>query len=341
MKTRFKGPKTSLVGILLLTISSPMSPESALSQMTPTRLRTEYAVNPVGIDAPRPRLSWGLLSDSRGAMQSAYRIQVASSVEALDAGTDLIWDSGKVDSDQSIHVEYWGPALSSGQRCYWRVRVWDESGHSEGWSRPAFWEMGLLDTGDWRADWITPHVDENPDTPQPAWMYRTEFRLDGSVESARAYVTSLGLYEMELNGEVVGDQVFTPGWTSYGHRLQYQVYDVTESLTEGDNAVGVTVGDGWYRGFLAFGGRRNLYGDRAALLLQITDRTPELHRRCHRFLGFILSGRPAQQTQGQPDIFLDLSSKQWCCSAVFRVCRNLYLGNFGSPLGTLFHHSLF
>ncbi len=82
-------------------------------------------------------------------------------------------------------------------------------------------------------------------------------------------MASLGLYEMELNGEAVGDQVFTPGWTSYGHRLQYQVYDVTESLKEGDNAVGVTVGDGWYRGFLAFAGRRNLYGDQGALLLQI------------------------------------------------------------------------
>ena len=138
-----------------------------------------------------------------------------------------------------------------------------------GWSEQAFWEMGLLATTDWRAEWISSDAEENAELSQPARMYRREFKLDGPVRSARVYATSLGLYEIELNGEVVGDQVFTPGWTSYNHRLQYQVFDVTNYVIRGENAIGVTVGDGWYRGFLAFRGNRNLYGDYGALLLQL------------------------------------------------------------------------
>lgn len=256
-----------IAGVMpLLAASVPVAPAV---QVPPTYLRTEYAVNPIGIDVMRPRLSWQLQSEARGAMQSAYQIQVAPSATALSSGVDLNWDSGKILSDQSIHVEYQGPALSSGQRCYWRVRIWDETAETTGWSEPAFWEIGLLEPGDWHAEWITADADEAPDMSEPAWMYRKEFRLGGSVQSARIYVTSLGLYELELNGDVVGDQVFTPGWTSYDHRLQYQVFDVTRLLVEGDNAVGVTVGDGWYRGYLAFRGQRNLYGDYGALLLQI------------------------------------------------------------------------
>jgi len=118
------------------------------------------------------------------------------------------------------------------------VRVWDGAGAASAWSAPAFWEMGLLDPSYWQASWISPGWDEDVQVPQPAPLLRATFTVDGKVQAARAYVTSLGLYEVEMNGRRVGDQVFTPGWTSYDTRLQYQTYDVTELLEPGRNAIG-------------------------------------------------------------------------------------------------------
>jgi alpha-L-rhamnosidase len=231
-------------------------------------LRCEYKVDPMGIDARHPRLSWRLESTDRGVVQSAYRIQVAAD-EANWGGSSVVWDTGKVASDRSIHVPYDGPALESGRRYYWRVRVWGGDDHSSKWSAPAFWEMGLLEPADWQAGWITPAGAGDTSKPQPAPMLRGTFQIDGNVRSARAYVTALGLYELEINGQRVGDQLFTPGWTSYHRRLQYQTYDVTEALRRGENVVGATLGDGWYRGYLGWGDRRNIYGDRLALLCQL------------------------------------------------------------------------
>lgn len=225
-------------------------------------LRCEYQNNPLGIDALRPRLSWVLLSDQRGSVQSAYQIRV------MDDQGDL-WDTGQVLSDESIHVPYGGPPLRSGQRCYWQVRVWDADGRATDWSKPASWEMGLLQAGDWQADWIAPDWDDDPAQSQPAPMLRRTFQLEGAVKTARIYVTSLGLYELHLNGQRVGDGLLTPGWTSYDRRLQYQTYDVTGLLHQGDNALGAILADGWYRGWLGFAGNRNTYGDRLALLLQL------------------------------------------------------------------------
>ncbi|HWC77424.1 MAG TPA: glycoside hydrolase family 78 protein, partial [Blastocatellia bacterium] len=149
------------------------------------------------------------------------------------------------------------------------VRVWEASGKATFWSAPAYWEIGLLDAADWKANWIEPDIQEDPKKSAPAPMLRREFKVNGAIERARAYVTSHGLYEMHLNGRRVGDQVFTPGWTSYKKRLQYQTYDVTTLLKTGDNAVGVLLGDGWFRGYLGFAGQRNVYGDRLGLLCQI------------------------------------------------------------------------
>ncbi|NOZ28373.1 MAG: family 78 glycoside hydrolase catalytic domain [Chloroflexi bacterium] len=242
---------------------------SSAPSLLVTNLRCEYKVNPLGIDVTRPRLSWQIEAPGRNVIQAAYQIRVAPSADALTSGEDLLWDSGKVASEESIHRVYEGPSLRSGQRCYWQVRVWDRDDRPSDWSEPAFWEMGLLSPEDWQAKWIEPDLDEDTSIPQPCPMLRTAFTVNGAVKSARAYVTSLGLYEMELNGRRVGDQLFTPGWTSYHKRLQYQTYDVTEYLQPGENAIGVTLGDGWYRGYLAFEGKRNTYGEKLALLLQI------------------------------------------------------------------------
>ncbi|UCE06824.1 MAG: glycoside hydrolase family 78 protein [bacterium] len=239
------------------------------SELQITNLRTEYHVNPVGIDVPQPRLGWEITSNQRDIFQTVYQVRAAETIEKLHTQKNLLWDSGKVESDQSIHILYKGPALNSGQRVYWQVRIWDNKNRPSSWSEAAFWEMGLLKITDWQAAWIQPNINEDISKSQPCPMLRKEFTVSGEIESARAYVTSLGLYEMALNGRRVGDQVFTPGWTSYHKRLQYQTYEIEQYLKVGKNAIGVILGDGWYRGFLGWNNKCNYYGEKLALLLQI------------------------------------------------------------------------
>jgi alpha-L-rhamnosidase len=238
--------------------------------LTPEKLVCEYLVNPIGLDVRQPRLSWRVSAQHRGARQTAYHIRVRTNPAALeDAAAGVMWDTGKVMSDHSLHIPYAGPDLQPGQRCYWQVRVWDENDVVSAWSNNALWEMGILKSSSWQAEWITPDWDEDISRPQPSPLVRRNFRAESGIAAARIYATSLGLYELRLNGQRVGEAVLTPGWTSYDHRLQYQTYDVTDLMREGDNALGAMLGDGWYRGYLGHRGHRNVYGDRLALLLQL------------------------------------------------------------------------
>jgi alpha-L-rhamnosidase len=250
------------VAASLLGLAASNALAAAAPAPSVTRLRCEYKVDPLGIDVAQPRLSWQLRSPERGVVQSAYQVQVTR-------GGKAVWDTGKVASDRSVHVAYSGPALESSARYTWRVRVWDGGGRASAWSGPAYWEMGLLKPEDWKARWIETTAEEDPKVSQPAPIVRGSFTVKGKVRSARAYATSLGLYELEINGRRVSDQLFTPGWTSYAKRLQYQTYDVTALLRPGANVAGATLGDGWYRGNLAFRDGRNTYGQRLALLCQI------------------------------------------------------------------------
>jgi alpha-L-rhamnosidase len=228
-------------------------------------LLCEYQDNPLGIDVVQPSLSWKLASAQRGVAQSAYQIRVTDT-------SDVLWETGKVLSHHSIHVPYGGSVLRSGQRCTWRVCVWDGNDQPSAWSEPAWWEMGLLHPADWHAHWIEPGWQEDKSAEPPCPYLRTTFSVDGPVSSARVYITSLGFYELFLNGQRVGDASFTPGYTSYHRRLQYQTYDITALLRENENAIGVILGDGWYRGKLGSGSggsQRNSYGERLALLVQL------------------------------------------------------------------------
>ena len=233
------------------------------------KLVTEYHVNPIGMDVEKPRFSWQILSDQQDVKQSAYEIRVFESALNKTKKGKQIWSSGKVSSDKSVNVEYTGPALQSMRRAFWQVRIWDNKIKATGWSELAYWEMGVLEASSWSASWITMKNEKQADGSLPAHYYRNEFSTSKKIASARAYVTSLGIYEMYINGQKVGDQLFTPGWTSYKNRIQYQTYDVTPMLGK-ENAIGAIVADGWYRGNIGFKGQKGYYGDKLALLVQLT-----------------------------------------------------------------------
>lgn len=211
-------------------------------------LKCEYRTNPLGIDVVKPRLSWVLESGERGSVQAAYQVLVSSSEEALAHDKGDLWDSGKVESDQSIHVVCAGSPLRSRQRCFWKVRAWDKHGRFQ-WSRPAYWSMGLLDALDWKAKWIGQDAGENLENDYrrlPARMLRSEFSSERKIRRATAYMCGLGLSELYINGRRIGDHVLSPGLTDYNKRELYVTYDVTGSIKSGVNALGVILGNGRY-----------------------------------------------------------------------------------------------
>ncbi|WP_235297311.1 alpha-L-rhamnosidase [Portibacter marinus] len=236
-----------------------------LAQLQAVDLVCEYKKNPVGIDVKEPRLSWKIQSDQENIIQSAYEIRIADNKEALTRpGSSL----GKVESSESVNVVCSAPELNSRDRKYWQVRVWDKTDNTSEWSEVAFFEMGLLQPEAWTADWISMEGEEKIDGSRPSIYLRKDFNTDRKVKSARLYASAMGLYELYINGEKVGDQLFTPGWTSYNHHTQYQVYDVTDML-KGTNTIAGVLGDGWYRGFIGWQDQNDYYGKRRALLAQL------------------------------------------------------------------------
>jgi len=382
----------------------------------PKNLRCEYQNNPLGLDVLKPRLFWEVDDERRGAVQAAYQVLVASDEKKLDQNEGDIWDSRKMESDQSVHVLYVGPTLESRTRYYWKVRTWDKMGQASPFSGTAFWEMGLLSESDWEGEWIGKEIQKTEDKPKWPWGYwiwhptekgidklvffrksfdmpagkavkealirttadnyftaylngkeigngtrwtevydfnvkqnvqggknviaiqavnnsgevcglifslkvvlddgselvinsdktwlsldkevtdwhlantsvknwtkvqllghynksewghidpsdihepprsvlvRKEFTVNNDIKQARAYVTGLGNYVMYLNSQRVGKDIFTPGWTDYPTRIQYQAYDVTEQIKKGINAVGAILGNMWWSGGLGWKG---------------------------------------------------------------------------------------
>ena len=226
-------------------------------------LQIEHTANPFGIGIDCPRLSWTVETAAQNWHQSGYEIETS-------AAGQLTRQSGRLDSNQSVLVPWPFDPLASRQRLAVRVRVWDQIGKMTDWSEPAHIETGLLQVSDWSAAFISPDWEEDTTKSQPTPFLRKEFDLRSGVKSARLYASALGLFELEMNGTVIGDHVLDPGWTSYQHRLRYQTFDVTGLLRGGRNVIGGMLADGWYRGGLGFGGgRRNIYGSRLALLAQL------------------------------------------------------------------------
>jgi alpha-L-rhamnosidase len=279
----------SAIGIVFLSLSGlSCTDEGAMRKAgksssegaTVADLRCEYLVNPMGIDVTTPRLSWILESGRRSCMQNAYQVLVASSAETLQHNKGDLWNSGKVKSDQSNQIVYKGKPLKSRMLCYWKVRVWDNSGHVSDFSEPAAWTMGLLKSDDWQAKWIgydaaPPAVYNEAKPPKedlvlpPPPYLRKSFLVNKPVKRAVVYASALGLYELHINGKRVGKDYFTPGWTDYTKRVYYQTYDVTDMLTPSGNAIGAILADGWYAGYIGFGKKREHYGSEPRLLVQL------------------------------------------------------------------------
>lgn len=226
-------------------------------------LRCEYLANPVGMDVLNPRLSWKMKNEARGARQTAYRILVATSDKLLSDNAPDLWDSGKIDSDQSIQVVYNGKSLKPGMKVSWKVQIWDEGKTASEWSAIGNWEMGLLNSSDWQAKWIgAPASLASGKWKPPSPQFRKEVNISKKIRKARAYISGLGYYELYINGKKIGDHVLSPNQTNYDHRkvekwseskignmtntVLYETFDITSSLKTGGNAFGVILGNGWY-----------------------------------------------------------------------------------------------
>ncbi|MBR5542357.1 MAG: family 78 glycoside hydrolase catalytic domain [Bacteroides sp.] len=262
------------IGLTCLLVTSLfISCQKNQGTLFPDSLVCEYLINPQAVDSPHPRLEWvdrPTKVEARGLYRTAYQIEAASSREKLLEGKADLWNTGKVEDSASLRIAYKGRTLSAGETCWWRVRIWDQNGKPSAWSEPANWVTGLPEK-EWKAQWIgvpwqdDTALDELEDkTPPPAPLLRKTFRVKEGLQSARVWISGLGYYELSLNGQKIGDEVLVPNQTNYDHRsgllertvpvednfteykVMYLSYDLTDRLQEGENALGVILGNGFY-----------------------------------------------------------------------------------------------
>ncbi len=212
------------------------------AQLAPVRLQCEHLVNPLGMDAPNPRLSWQLEDPRKGAVQSAYQLFVGVDSIAVANGKGDIWETGKIQSD-SVLVTYNGKKLQPFTKYYWQVRAWDQEGQPSERNQVASFETGMMGQQNWQGSWIS---DSRDIALKPAPYFRKEVELKKKIVSARAYVAVGGLFELYINGEKIGNHRLDPMYTRFDRRTLYVTHDVTAYLKEGKNAVGILLGNGWY-----------------------------------------------------------------------------------------------
>ncbi len=256
------------------------------SDFEPVSLRCEYLFNPLAVQSQTPRLSWNFVPTDplkQDLRQTAYQILVGTSESSLGN----LWNSGKIHSDQSIHVKYGGAGLEPGQRAYWTVTVWDQNDEPSATRPPAHWDNGLKTT-DWVGQWIkapaglqdAAKVDLYPIDAEvmnvlgglkAVIFLRKEFDLPATsnISRAKIYSSAKGAYNLLLNGGRVSDEELAPGWTEFTKTIQYQSYDVTSMIREGINAIGVILGTGWFSGYIGMDNGSNFYGTEQSLLFEL------------------------------------------------------------------------
>jgi hypothetical protein len=253
-------PSAALIALAVVSwvVAPPAAAADGSGGLTPVELRCDWMVDPLGVDSAPPRLSWQLRGDGRqGLWQTAWQVLVASSEEGLKTDRGDVWDSGRVESDEQLHVPYGGRPLRSAERVFWKVRVWDGADRPSAWSAPGTWTMGVLEPLDWHGRWITDPGLLRWSRPQPGvagpnprandtLLLRREFAVRPGLRRALVNVCGLGHYEMTANGDRVGNRLLTPGWTDYDKVALYDTQDVTSRLHSGRNAVGLLLGSGMY-----------------------------------------------------------------------------------------------
>lgn len=228
------------------------------------QLTLEGKTNPLGVGTPTPAFSWKIKSDKEGLKQTHYRIIVGTNE---DLSSDAwVWDSGKRATDQSLYIPYAGKALQANATYFWKVEVWDNLSKKSSVSKTAHWSVGLLQAEDWKAQWITQTKVDNESRKSP--YFKTDFSSSKKIKRAYLHISAQGMYEAYLNGEKVGNAFLTPGWTAYNERIQYQTFEVSQQL-KSQNALGVVLGSGWHRGYLAWSNNKNSYGDDVSFIAQL------------------------------------------------------------------------
>ena len=269
----------------------PDQPVIADSNLRPTQLTVEYTASPNNVGAAKPRLSWRFESrdpKAKDQAQTAYRILVASSPQKLDRDVGDLWDTGRLSSDQSTLVPYAGATLQSRQHVHWKIRSWDQDSKASEWSEPSSWTMGLLNDVDWKnAQWIGMSGDtRNAELAKRAYesarmvvprsvrshpspLLRRAFEIEKTIVRATAYVIGLGYHDLFVNGEKIGDEVLNPAQSSYDKAVFYNTYDLTRSLREGENAIGLWLGNGFFGQNIAFAGIFGYDSPRAKAIVYI------------------------------------------------------------------------
>lgn len=232
-----------LITILVLFISI----QQLTAQVTVANLRCEMLVNPLGIDAKQPRLSWQLQSNQRNVVQTSYQILVSSSIQNLQQNKGDVWNSGNIISNQSLHVQYNGNDLKPGKTYYWKVLVQTNKGKATA-TQTAFFSTGLT-TELWKAKWIGYDKASAWDSVTQwsrlsARYLRKEFQSVPAVKRATVYISGLGMYELYINGKKIGDQVLAPNPTDYRKTYFYNTHDVTKQIKAGNNAIATVLGNG-------------------------------------------------------------------------------------------------
>lgn len=256
--------KSFLIAVILSFVVSCIS-DRQIAQPFDLELDEGFS-NPIGFYNSNPTFSWKLPAGT--VSQSAYSIAVASSPDLLPSYADL-WQSGKVNTEKNLYVNYEGKKLESGQRVYWQVKFWDNEGLESTWSEMAFFELGLLENKNWHAKWISLPNQKALEIPKinrkvyPVQYLRKNIEIEEKVVNARLYITAKGLFTAKINGEQVGNDVLTPGWTSYDKRIETLTYDVGGLLRQGKNTIGIELAEGWHSGRLIF----RKYADKAPKLL--------------------------------------------------------------------------
>ena len=251
----------SLFFACLLIFTNGFTQESIRFQ----HLKVDGMETPTEVESTQPLFSWVVQTSGFNKSQTAYHILVASSIENLATEKADVWNSEKVQSNASIHVKYAGIKLHPMATYYWKVKIWDEKGKASGWSHIQSFRMGLYNETSWgNAKWITltkdtrssghrfrDYITAKMDAPTPvegyaAAYFRKEYLQENEIASATAYVVGLGYYELFINGEKISDHVLDPAPSNYDKQAYYVAHDVTKNLKVGKNALGLTLGNGFY-----------------------------------------------------------------------------------------------